>query len=116
LTADAHYGVGTAYLFKAFNTKSGKLVKTAISHLEQAVKGNPLDERSHFRLGFAYQIMKNTEEAVLEFAKAAAIGGANSQMALQYLEKTYTTLHGNTDGMQQLIQEQKSLLGLTGGI
>lgn len=111
LMSEAHYGVGTGYLLKAFNDRgNSQLMQSATTHLEQAVQLNSLDERAHFRLGFAYQIQQNLDQAVLSYARAAAIGGPNSAMARSYLEKAYSTVYGNTQGIDNLIEEQKGQL------
>ncbi|UCF36442.1 MAG: tetratricopeptide repeat protein [Acidobacteriota bacterium] len=111
LIADCHYSVGTSYLLKAFNSTSpGAEMKKAMDHLNLAVTMNPQDARSHFRLGFAYQMTKNLEGAVTEFARAAAIGDNLGQMAEVYLEKAYQSLHGNTDGLNDFVKEQAKLL------
>src|SRR5690606_5952134 len=107
LMSEAHYGVGTGYLLKAYNDRENRqLMESATTHLEQAVRLNPTDERAHFRLGFAYQIQQNLEQAVLSYARAAAIQGPNSAMARSYLEKAYEAVYGNTQGVDKLIQEQ----------
>ena len=111
LMSEAHYGVGTGYLLKAFNDRSNEqLMQSATTNLEKAVQLNPGDERAHFRLGFAYQIQQNLDHAVLSYARAAAIGGPNSAMARSYLEKAYNTVYGNTQGIDNLIEEQKEQL------
>lgn len=111
LSANAHYGVGTAYLLKAFNSRGNTaLMDRATDHLEKAVRLSPLEERSHFRLGFAYQLQNDLEKAVTSYAKALALEGPNAAMARSYLEKAYTALHGSARGMDKLVSEQKEYL------
>ena len=115
LTGEAHYGVGTAYLFKAFQTRNKGQLGLAAEHLRKAVEINPRDERSHFRLAFASQMQKKPEEAIREFARAVALEGANAPMAMQYLERVYQAVHGHQDGLKELIAEQKRYLETKSG-
>ncbi len=109
--ADAHYGTGTGYLFKAFQQGSGSpLMPKALDHLIKATELLPRDERNHFRLGFAWQINGELDKAVLEYARAAALEGANLALARRYLEQAYQSLHGNRRDLDKLVTEQKRYL------
>ncbi|UCF35686.1 MAG: hypothetical protein JSU96_12700, partial [Acidobacteriota bacterium] len=111
LLVDAYYGAGTAYLFRAFGGESQHVSK-AMAYLTRATEMSPRDERSHLRLGFAHEVlMKNLEEALLEYARAAAANGPNSLKARQHLEQVYQRLYGSNKGMEKLISDQKKILG-----
>lgn len=109
--ADAHYGTGTAYLFKGFQEGSGSpLMTKAVDHLVKASELLPQDEKIRFRLGFAWQLSGNLENAVLEYARAVALDGVNSLMARQYLEQSYQELHGSRKDLDKLVADQKKYL------
>ena len=108
MLCDAHYGLGTALLFQAFNSDNDpKLMAEAIENLVEATQSDPSDERSWFRLGFGYQLKGDIENAALGYARAASLNAPNSFTARQYLEQAYTALHGNTKGMDKFISDQK---------
>ncbi len=108
IMGDAHYGVGTALLFKAFNSDNDpKLMAEALDHLTKATELDPRDERSRFRLGFGYQLKGDLENAEIEYARAVSLNGANSFTARQYLEQAYNAVHGNTNGIDKFIDQQK---------
>jgi hypothetical protein len=104
---DAYYGVGTAYLFKAFNEQSSKLMTAALDNLVKATEANPYDERSRFRLGFAYQVKGDLDSASIEYARSVALKGANSKTAEQYLAQAYQTIHGDTKGLEEFVKAQE---------
>ncbi len=109
--ADAHYGTGTAYLFKAFQEGgSSPLMAKATEHLQKAAELMPRDERIRFRLGFAWDLQGNLENAVVEYARSVALEGVNSLVARQYLEQAYQKLHGNRKDLDKLVAEQKKYL------
>ena len=109
--ADAHYGTGTAYLFKAFQAGSGSpLMATAMDHLVKATELLPRDERFRFRLGFAWQLNGEMEKAVLEYARAVALEGPNLALSRQYLDQAYEAVHGNRRNVDRLVAEQKGYL------
>jgi hypothetical protein len=110
MIADTNYALGTAYLLQGLNSRSRPTITRAIGYLETAVKLNNLDERSHFRLAFGYQVTRQSDRALAEYARAAALEGSNSAMARQYLEKAYQDKHGNLDGLDAFIAEQKNLM------
>lgn len=114
---DSHYGVGTAYLFNAYQQGSGSpLMAKAMDHLRKAAELVPQDDRVRFRLGFGYQLNGDWENAALEYARVIALGGVNSLAARQYLEQSYQKVHGNTRGLDKFISEQKEYLrGLAAG-
>jgi len=108
MMGDAHYGVGTALLFKAYNSNNDpKLMAEALDHLTKATELDPRDERSRFRLGFGYQLKGDLKNAELEYARATSLNGPNSFTARQYLEQVYSTVHGNTNGLDKFIDQQK---------
>lgn len=110
IEADANYGAGVGYLFKAFNSPGNSvLMDAATEHLEKAVALKPRNENAQFRLGFAYQLSKDLDNAILCFARAASLKGPNSSTARAYLEKAYQSKHGNTRGLDKLIAEQRKL-------
>ena len=111
MMGDAHYGVGTALLFQAFNSDNDpKLMADALDNLVQATQLDPRDERSRFRLGFGYQLKGDMKNATLEYARACALNGPNSFTARQYLEQTYASVNGNTKGLDKFIDEQKKYI------
>jgi hypothetical protein len=111
MMGDAHYGVGTALLFKAFNSnKDPKLMAEALDNLVQATQLDLRDERSLFRLGFGYQLKGDLKDATLQYARACALNGPNSFTARQYLEQTYTAVNGSTKGLDKFIDEQKKFI------
>lgn len=111
MMVEAHYGVGTAYLFEAYNAGGdANLMSSALEHLAQATQLDPRDERSRFRLGFAYHMSGDLENAALEYARAAALNGPNYLMARQYLEQVFASLHGNTSGVDGFVKEQEQVL------
>jgi tetratricopeptide (TPR) repeat protein len=108
MMADTNYALGTAYLFQGYNKRDRKSITKAIGHLENAVRLNNQDERSHFRLAFGYQMTRKTDRALEEYARAVALEGSNAKMARQYLEQAYTKKHGNLVGLEEFIAAQKS--------
>lgn len=107
MLADAYYGVGTAYLFKAFNEQSSRLMNSALNHLVKATEASPFDQRCRFRLGFAYQVKGDLDSAAIEYARAVALNGANTRTAEQYLAKAYQTIHGDTKGLNEFVKTQE---------
>lgn len=108
LKSEAHYGVGTGYLFQAYSQGSNRrLLAAAVEHLEQSVAADPSHQYAHFRLGFAYQMQNRLEPAVLEYARASALEGSATALSRQYLEKLYREVHGSDQGMEGLVAEQK---------
>ncbi|HUV13682.1 MAG TPA: hypothetical protein VMY18_08555, partial [Acidobacteriota bacterium] len=65
MLVDAYYGIGTAQLFKAFNEQSSALMTSSLASLVKATEANPYDERSRFRLGFAYQVKGDLDSAAI---------------------------------------------------
>lgn len=110
MIADTNYALGTAYLLQGLNERSRPKITRAIGYLETAVKLNNLDERSHFRLAFGYQVTRQADKALAEYARAVALEGSNSAMARQYLEKAYQDKNGSLDGLDAFIEEQKNLM------
>jgi len=110
LTADANYGTGTGYLFKAYNAGgAGYLMTPAMQHLQAATRLDPVNQAAQFYLGFGYELQQDLENAIPCYAKAAALKGSNTALAKQQLEKVYKQVHGNTKGVDDLISEQKKL-------
>lgn len=110
LTADSHYGAGTGYLFKAYNQGGADYLMTpAMQHLQEATRLDPTNEAAQFYLGFGYQLKEDLEKAIPCYAKAAALEGSNRALAKQQLEQAYQKVHGNTKGVDKLIDEQKKL-------
>ena len=111
LTSDAHYGVGTGYLFRAFNSPgNAQLMTTATDHLVKSVEKKPSGQAAQFRLGFAYDLQNQPEKAIPCYASAAALKGPNAGAARQYLENAYQKVHGNTKGVDKLISQEKKRL------
>ncbi len=107
MLVDAYYGVGTAQLFEAFNTQSSELMTSALDHLAKATEADPYDERSRFRLGFAYQVKGDLDGAAIEYARAVVLKGANAKTAEQYLAQAYKTIHGDTKGLKEFVEVQE---------
>ncbi len=110
LTAEAHYGTGTGYLFKAFNLGGADhLMTPAFQHLQEATRLDPTMQAAQFYLGFAHQLKEDFESAIPCYAKAAALTGSNTALAKQQLEQAYKKVHGDTKGVNKLISEQKKI-------
>jgi len=110
MIADTNYALGTAYLYKGLNSRSRQAINRGIAYLETAAQLKPLDERSHFRLAFGYQVTRRIDQALNEYARAAALEGANARLAREYLEKAYLKKHGSLEGLEAFIEEQKGQL------
>jgi len=109
--SEAYYGVGTAYLFNAFNSSDAALMDKGIDYLKKSLELAPRDERTQFRLAFGYQLQGDMENAIQGYARTVVLGGANSKLARQYLEQAYTKVHGSTKDLDKLLDEQKKLVG-----
>lgn len=108
MLVDAYYGIGTAQLFKAFNEQSSALMTSSLASLVKATEANPYDERSRFRLGFAYQVKGDLDSAAIEYARAVVLKGANAKTAEQYLNQAYQTVHGDTKGLKEFVAAQET--------
>ncbi|MGW8178977.1 MAG: tetratricopeptide repeat protein [bacterium] len=110
LIADANFGTGTGYLFKAYNLGGADYLMTpAMQHLQEATRIDPVNQAAQFYLGFGYQLKEDFESAIPCYAKAAALKGSNTALAKQQLENAYKKVHGDTKGVDKLISEQKKI-------
>ncbi len=85
---------------------------TAQTVLEKALEDYPDSASIAYNLGRAYLCLKKYSVAIYEFARAegqdATLGGTQSAAKLRAMvDDDYKTLHGGTDGLEQLREQAK---------
>jgi tetratricopeptide (TPR) repeat protein len=112
MEADAHYAIGSAHLSRHqkepnANRQEDANLKRAVEELQEATALDPAHDRAYYHLGFAFARQDNAEKALESYARAVAIAGVTRQLAQEQLQKVYQFVYQNTDGLEQVVQEQK---------
>jgi tetratricopeptide (TPR) repeat protein len=112
ISADAHYALGSAYVSRHQKAPAAKgtddaNLKKAVEELQQATTLDPTHDRAYYHLGFAFARQDDAEKALEAYARAVAIGGVARQLAREQLEKVYQFVYQNTDGLEQVVEQQK---------
>ena len=95
LMADCHYALGRSYMTKYVKKMSGSSggedpnLEQALEHLEKACALDPEHERAYYRLGFLFAKQNVADQAVENYARAAALGGITSDRAASALKKIH---------------------------
>jgi tetratricopeptide (TPR) repeat protein len=85
----------------------------AIPNLENSIKYNARNDMAYYWLGDSYSYMRNTTQALKNYAKASLLGGRSAVPAKQKLENLYKQTHKNTlVGLDRVIALAKAELGI----
>jgi tetratricopeptide (TPR) repeat protein len=113
LTADAHYAIGVAYMDR-FNhlaeeaqTTDDPNLQKAAENFEKSIDFDPAHDRAYYHLGFVYAKKSDADNALTNYARAVVVGGVASAPARDQLTRVYEFVHKNTDGLEQLLSEQR---------
>jgi tetratricopeptide (TPR) repeat protein len=99
-----------------FIAMTNKDYPTAEKHLRENLQSNAADAEASFWLGTSILGQKQAErqsEALFYFARAAAYDGPGAvdpnrrKQLLDYVTKAYTTYHGGTEGLDQVLATAK---------
>ncbi|MBP1598128.1 MAG: hypothetical protein H6Q05_3505 [Acidobacteria bacterium] len=83
----------------------------AIKNLESSLQYNPRNDRAYYFLGESYWQMRNTNQALKNYAKAYLLGGAVATPAKLKMENLYKSTHKNSlVGLDKVIAVAKSEL------
>lgn len=116
LSAEGNYAVGLCYMKKYMTSGSKKAtledpnISQAIDHLKRSVEIDPAFDASYYRLGFLYVRLNDAQNALLNYARAVAVNGVAAPPARTSLEQVYKFVHKNTDGIEDLIAQQKNYI------
>ena len=107
---DANYALGFAYLRKAESSQEDRdaLLENSVKHLLEAIRIDPGFGMAHFRLGHAYSKMNDVEKGAAYLARAVAAGDVED--ARSALEDLYPLIHGNTEGLEEFVEQQRDYL------
>ena len=112
--ADVHYSLGRAYLQKLSADSDASArdfnLRQSVTYLKKALEANPRHEYACYRLAFAYWQQKRFQESLELYARTVAHQGVASASARKELESKYPELHGDSKGLEQLIQDQRDAL------
>ena len=113
LGGTANYAIGKVNLTQSSKVppeRRQELLDKAIKHLQRALEQSPNNPYASFRLGEAHRHNNAGPEAIEAYARTVAMAGVIGQYARPVLERTYKAVHGNTEGMNAAIEEQKKVL------
>ena len=113
LGGDANYAIGKVNLTQSSKVPAERrqgMLDTAIKHLQQALEHSPKNPYASFRLGEAHLRNNAGPEAIEAYALTVAMGGVIGNLARNQLERVYKAVHGNTEGMDAVVEEQKMVL------
>ena len=112
LEADGHYALGLANLHQSMKSSSTKAqhLESCVEHFSKVVEFEPDHDRAYLRLGRVYLGQRNAEKALEAYARAAASGGMTAEIAREQLDQLYTFVHKKTDGIEELINQQREYL------
>lgn len=118
LEADGHYALGLANLHQSMKSSSTKAqhLNSCVEHFSKVVELEPDHDRAYLRMGRAYLGKRDAEgkpevEKALEaYARAVATGGMTAEIAREQLDQLYTFIHKKTDGIEDLIKQQREYL------
>ena len=81
----------------------------AVTNLENSLRYNSRNDRAYYFLAQSYWQMRNTNQALKNFAKAYLLDGAVAAPAKQYLENLYKQTHNNSlVGLDKVIAVAKA--------
>jgi tetratricopeptide (TPR) repeat protein len=113
LEADAHYAMGVAYITLFAKSPAGQKadddpnLNKAKAELDRAVELDPLHDRAYYQLGFVSAKFNRGQQAIENYARAAALGGAAQGPAREQLKKVYEVVNRTAEGLEQVIVFQK---------
>jgi tetratricopeptide (TPR) repeat protein len=112
LEADAHYALGLSNLHQSMKSSSTKTqhLDSCVEHFSKVVELEPDHDRAYLRMGRAYLGKRNAEKALEAYARAAATGGMTAEIAREQLSQLYTFVHKKTEGIEELIEQQREYL------
>jgi tetratricopeptide (TPR) repeat protein len=110
----AHFRIGSAYsgLASAASANVLKAIQTENEAKASRADQIMIDELVAQREAIQADWGTKRDAAIDHFASAVAIGGVVLQPAREQLEKLYQAKHESLDGLDQLINQKKSQLGL----
>lgn len=112
LEADGHYALGLANLHQSMKSSSTKAqhLNTCVERFSKVVELEPDHDRAYLRMGRAYLGLRNAEKALEAYARATATGGMTAEIAREQLDQLYTFIHKKTDGIEELVNQQREYL------
>lgn len=114
LSGEAHYAIGRVHLTRGNkgeeSTPDDQELVQAADHLQQALDLAPEHPYASFRLAEVYLRQQKLEEAIEAYALTVAMGGMIGDFARPKLQAVYEHVHKNTDGMEDVINQQQEIL------
>jgi tetratricopeptide (TPR) repeat protein len=114
LSGEAHYSIGRVHLARAStgeeSTPDDPELAQAVEHLQKALDLAPEHPYASFRLAEVYTRQQQFDKAIEAYALTVAMGGMIGDFARPKLQTVYEHVHKNTDGMEDVINQQQELL------